>query len=290
MDVTMITKTFFSPEFFNVLRDEKIEAGTKSSEETIYMLLKNLIEYENPSDPDSTLVDVDRVVELLSQSKLFKTEDEVRVKSAELVSKIQTMKPAVRQAKPGVYVVIGQKGRGKSSWLRALLSDPRLQSNAILLNHDEPKLVSDTVGTSSGLSELLECMDIIQDIPELNVVALDGVRTIQYESSGNALSGGVNSGFFRFLTDAGNAAVDAGVVCLFTYNPNTEKDEAYAVVAAMVDGSVQGIIDMNDSVIRSRYHKRESYPLDDSYAILFDDNSDSQNDNINIQQMDITEL
>jgi len=58
----------------------------------------------------------------------------------------------------------------------------------------------------------------------------------------------------------------------------------------MVDGSVQGIIDMNDSVIRSRYHKRESYPLDDSYAILFDDNSDSENDNINIQQMDITEL
>jgi len=241
------------------------------------------------SGEEGDLVSISDVVTKLLASNILQQYDDRKVKIDDLVQHIENLSPSAPQLKPGVYVIIGKTRTGKTQWLRELISHESLINNAILLNHDEPKLKTDVIGTSRGLDELIECFEFIKDAPQLSVICLDGIRTIQYESTGTTLSGGVNSGFFRFLTDAGNAAVDAGVVCLFTYNPNTERDEAYQVVTAMTDGSIQGIIDLNERVIRSRYHKRESYSIDESMSILFETKPDNIL-SINDQNTDTTEL
>lgn len=257
----------FSNKFFTDLRDAKREVQDQSMRERADAFLASVV----TEDEDGESIDLDALRAKLINSKLFDDDNRQRIQIDELVAKIAALTPNVRALKPGVYVIIGQASKGKTRWLRNLLAQFPRDDEAVLLSHDEPKLQDDQFGTSRGLAELLACFDAIRHMEYLNVVALDGIRTIQYESSGNTLSGGVNSGFFRFLTDAGNAAVDAGVVCLFTYNPNTEKDETYKVVAAMVDGSVQGIIDLNTGTIRSRYHKRESFDLSRAFDILFTD-------------------
>lgn len=257
----------FKSEFFTGLRDARRELRDRAMGERADAFLSDVI----TGDKDGESIDLDALRAKLIDSKLFADDNHQRIQIDELIAKIAALDPDERAFKPGVYVVIGQASKGKTRWLRGILSELKKEDQAILLSHDEPKLIDDQFGTSRGLAELLTCFDEIKNIPTVNVIALDGVRTIQYESSGNTLSGGVNSGFFRFLTDAGNAAVDAGVVCLFTYNPNTEKDETYKVVSAMVDGSVQGIIDLNTGTIRSRYHKRESFDISRAFDILFTD-------------------
>lgn len=257
----------FNKEFFTELRNANRELRDQTMGERADAFLADVIS----DGEDGESIDLDALRAKLINSKLFADDNHQRIQIDELVGKIATLSPETRALKPGVYVVIGQASKGKTRWLRSVLSQFAADDQAILLSHDEPKLIDDQFGTSRGLAELLTCFDEIKGMPSVNVIALDGVRTIQYESSGNTLSGGVNSGFFRFLTDAGNAAVDAGVVCLFTYNPNTEKDETYKVVSAMVDGSVQGIIDLNTNTVRSRYHKRESFDIARAFDILFTD-------------------
>lgn len=262
----------FNADYFDQLRADKRAHSDRTMGERADAFLEGVLSEENGVET----LDIEALRAKLVDSKLFADDNHQRIQIDELVAKIAALSPATRALKPGVYVVIGQASKGKSRWIRSILDLLPSEEQAVLLNHDEPKLLSDQFGTSRGLAELLECFDEIRLIPSINVVALDGIRTIQYESSGNTLSGGVNSGFFRFLTDAGNAAVDAGVVCLFTYNPNTEKDETYKVVSAMVDGSVQGVVDLNQSTIRSRYHKRESFGLDRAFDILFTDRVSSE--------------
>lgn len=278
----------FNNEFFTELRNSKREMRDKTMGERADAFLADI----TSQDGDVEFIDLDALRAKLIDSKLFADDNHQRIQIDELVAKIADLRPTTRAIKPGVYVVIGQASKGKTRWLRSVLSELKDESQAILLSHDEPKLIDDQFGTSRGLAELLECFDEIKNMPSVNVVALDGVRTIQYESSGNTLSGGVNSGFFRFLTDAGNAAVDAGVVCLFTYNPNTEKDETYKVVSAMVDGSVQGIIDLNTSTVRSRYHKRESFDISRAADILFTDTISKEVESAQdtTSQIDETEL
>lgn len=264
----------FDHEFFNKLRREKTALRDQSWSERANDFLADLIIQEGSNSTDDETnwkVNFVALRSKLIENNFFDDQRQQRLQIDELVGKISSLRPIQRAAKPGVYVVIGQANKGKSRWLRSILAEIQEDSRAVLLSHDEPKLYNDDIGMSCGLAELLACFDELKDMRDVNVIALDGIRTIQYESTGNTLSGGVNSGFFRFLTDAGNAAVDAGVVCLFTYNPNTEKDETYKVVSAMVDGSVQGIIDLNSGTIRSRYHRRESFDLSRAFDILFAD-------------------
>lgn len=256
-----------SKEFFEALRADRLAVIASTRTDRIASFVQSaMVTSEISGD---SILDEDRLMSLLMSSNLFDEEVEQRLAIAEITTAISSLQPSQRALKPGVYMVVGRTGKGKTRWLREMLSTVPNGYEAILLNHDEPMLDSDEFGTSCGLRELIDSFDLIRQSPRLNVVALDGVRTIQYESTGNTLSGGVNSGFFRFLTDAGNAAVRSGVVCLFTYNPNTEKEETYQLVSAMVDGSVQGIINLDNQTISSRYHKRESFPISRSHEVLF---------------------
>lgn len=257
----------FPNDYFISLRRNQAELANESSYSQAYSMLSD--EFLDTFRKDQ----LHELADFMVVNGLIDEERRQRVTIDELTAKISDLQPAVRRNKSGVYVVIGQAGTGKSTWVRSILDSASLSDNSILLSHDEPSLSSDLMGTSRGMDELLHCFDVIKSNDNINVIALDGIRTIQYEAVGNTLSGGVNSGFFRFLTDASNAAVESGVVCLFIYNPNTEKDETYNLVSAMVEGSVQGVINLNDKTIVSRYHGRVRHSLESAMSIIFDEHS-----------------
>lgn len=210
----------------------------------------------------------------------------------DLLDALSELNPLDFHPRAGLYVVIGRTARGKSRWLREFLNNPLASEKAVLLNHDEPSLVTDDFGMSRGMHELIQCVNLIAEDRTVSVIALDGVRTIQYESKGNTLTGGVNSDFFRFLTDAGNVAVQQGLILLFTYNPNTEKSETFEMVRAMVEGSIQGVIDLDNSVIKSRYARREAISIANAADVIFGSfGGDSYADDSNAQsEFDKTEI
>lgn len=256
---------YFDKDYYARMRAERREHASKLASDLAEDFLKSVTE---ETDEGITL-DYNALVEKLASSKLFDTDNKQKLLISDLVAKVEEMQPEIPALNPGAYVVIGRTAKGKTTWLKDLLSQFDRDDTSFFISHDEPKLATDAYGTSRGLDELLPSFTDVSKLRSVNVIALDGIRTIQYESTGNTLNGGVNSGFFRFLTDIGNAAVDAGVVLLMTYNPNTEKDETYKLVSMMVDGAVQGIINLDESTIKSRYHRRSENPLNQSFNLLF---------------------
>lgn len=256
---------YFDKDYYARMRAERREHASKLASDLAEDFLKSVTD----ETEEGITLDYDALVEKLASSKLFETDSKQKLLISDLVAKVEEMQPEIPALNPGAYVVIGRTAKGKTTWLKELLSQFERDDTSFFISHDEPKLLTDAYGTSRGLDELLPSFTDVSKMRSVNVIALDGIRTIQYESTGNTLNGGVNSGFFRFLTDIGNAAVDAGVVLLMTYNPNTEKDETYKLVSMMVDGAVQGIINLDESTIKSRYHRRFENPLSQSFNLLF---------------------
>lgn len=278
---------YFDKDYYARMRAERREHSSKFASELAEAFLNSV----TTTTEDGMTLDYDALVEKLASSNLFDTDNKQKLLISDLVAKVEEMKPDVPALNPGAYVVIGRTAKGKTTWLKELLGQFEREDTSFFISHDEPKLLTDAYGTSRGLDELLPSFTDVSKLTSVNVIALDGIRTIQYESTGNTLNGGVNSGFFRFLTDIGNAAVDAGVVLLMTYNPNTEKDETYKLVSMIVDGAVQGIINLDESTIKSRYHRRSENPLKQSFNLLFTQQGSVANDGLDITStQDTTEV
>lgn len=147
--------------------------------------------------------------------------------------------PAERSAvRPGVIVVIGETGAGKTTYLRSL----GLQT---ILRFSEPYEDIDDEGNVQSFDSFESLLNAAIVQSSKGLIALDSIRRLVYELGGTTMTGGVSSSLFTLLTDLNNLFAHAGVVVYVSVNPMTGDEDQAGTLARRLAASVSGVVHLS---------------------------------------------
>lgn len=153
---------------------------------------------------------------------------------------------------PGLTVITGATGSGKSSFVRALQTAMKEQVDVrrllVVEPHDDGDEILNVQSYTSADSALVaavvgEYSKKAKQLPCLYV--LDSLRAPLFETSGSAGSKGISMPFFAQITRVSNCLAKAGISVLATVNPMDEDPVYVASFNKKLSASLPAFIQLN---------------------------------------------
>jgi hypothetical protein len=136
---------------------------------------------------------------------------------------------------PGLSVVIGRRGSGKTTYLREEMKlDVLIRLNEPMEHVD----AADEVYQATSVTNAVTVAVVLSVLGQ--TVAIDSFKSLVYGIEGAAMTGGMSSGVFDFMTTVNNIVANFGVHIMATVNPMDPNrvDAIFDMLAASVTGAV----------------------------------------------------
>lgn len=187
---------------------------------------------------------------------------------------------------PGVTIIIGKSGSGKTKLAMAHMTVPN--ENVAYLRYGEPldKRFVDAMMSveqngkvvASGMSLCNFEVDVANAIANFmvgdgtDVLIVDSLRSLFYSSGGATGKGGVNMSLFAQISFLDVIVGQRGKSLVLVINPLTDDQASYDAILEVAKGSVSALIDVKSPTsirFTSRYEDRDykSYQLPESAVV-----------------------
>jgi hypothetical protein len=141
----------------------------------------------------------------------------------------------VEKILPGITIVLGGRGAGKTSYL---LNEKELD---VLIRLNEPMEHVDANPEVYQATSVTNAISVALYLSLMGLrVAIDSFKSLVYGIEGAALSGGMSAGVFDFMTTVNNLVANFGAHFVVTVNPmdSDRVAKTYDMLAASVTGIV----------------------------------------------------
>jgi hypothetical protein len=141
----------------------------------------------------------------------------------------------VNKILPGITIVLGGRGAGKTTYL---LDEQELD---VLIRLNEPMEHVDSNPEVYQATSVTNAISVALFLSMIGLrVAIDSFKSLVYGIEGAALSGGMSAGVFDFMTTVNNLVANFGTHFVVTVNPmdSDRVDKTYDMLAASVTGII----------------------------------------------------
>lgn len=152
---------------------------------------------------------------------------------------------------PGITVITGPTGVGKSSFLRELARIVEVDLALAVEPHDDPADIADTAYFDSADAALMYLVrrqraHILADQPA-PIAVLDSLRQAVFETTGAAGEKGMVMKFFTILTRVSTSLARNGISVLVTVNPLQTDPDALKAFIDRLKSSVPAVLELSSS-------------------------------------------
>lgn len=147
---------------------------------------------------------------------------------------------------PGMFVILGGTGSGKSTLVQELMNENQGEKKLVIhaepLSHPaiDPQYDKDPVYTSAAEYLLAEFAKFL--FSDEDILFIDSFREFNYMSGGGTGKGGTNMGLFAELTKLSNLAAQFGKHVIGVHNPLAVDPEIERFLLSNMESSMPGVI------------------------------------------------